>query len=100
MTKPTRFEWDPAKAESNLRKHGVSFETGFRVFADERRVDGVDLRLDYGEERRNVTGVVDDLSLTVTYTMRGEEIARIISVRPASTKERKRYGQDRQDQAR
>ena len=30
----TRFEWDPAKAESNLKKHRVSFETATRVFAD------------------------------------------------------------------
>ncbi len=29
-----RFEWDPAKAEANLRKHGVSFETAARVFSD------------------------------------------------------------------
>jgi uncharacterized protein (DUF4415 family) len=29
-----RFEWDRAKAASNLRKRGVSFETAVRVFAD------------------------------------------------------------------
>jgi uncharacterized DUF497 family protein len=29
-----RFEWDRAKAASTLRKHGVSFETAVRVFAD------------------------------------------------------------------
>ena len=32
MTK--RFEWDPEKATANLRKHGVSFETATRIFAD------------------------------------------------------------------
>jgi hypothetical protein len=31
-----RFEWDPAKAASNLRKHGVSFEDAQGVFYDER----------------------------------------------------------------
>ncbi|MDD2893921.1 MAG: BrnT family toxin, partial [Halothiobacillaceae bacterium] len=30
----TRFAWDPVKAESNLRKHRVNFETATRVFAD------------------------------------------------------------------
>ena len=30
----TRFEWDPAKAASNLRKHRVSFDTAIRAFAD------------------------------------------------------------------
>ncbi|WP_370451681.1 BrnT family toxin [Mesorhizobium sp.] len=29
-----RFEWDTEKARSNLRKHGVSFETAVRVFSD------------------------------------------------------------------
>jgi uncharacterized protein (DUF4415 family) len=32
----TRFEWDPAKAASNLRKHGVSFSAAVRVFADQK----------------------------------------------------------------
>jgi uncharacterized DUF497 family protein len=95
VRKPTRFEWDPAKAESNLRKHGVPFEAGARVFDDEHRVDLVDERFDYGEERRNATGLVEGVSVTVTYTMRGEETARIISAHPASRKERKHYGQDR-----
>lgn len=29
-----RFEWDPAKAADNVRKHRVSFETATRAFAD------------------------------------------------------------------
>lgn len=29
-----RFEWDPAKADANRRKHGISFETAVRAFAD------------------------------------------------------------------
>ncbi|WP_412033428.1 BrnT family toxin [Mesorhizobium sp. CO1-1-8] len=29
-----RFEWDAEKAKSNFRKHGVSFDTAVRVFAD------------------------------------------------------------------
>ena len=43
----TRFEWDPAKAAANLRKHGLSFETAtcvfadpFALFLDDRIVDG------------------------------------------------------------
>jgi len=31
-----RFEWDPEKAEANLKKHGVSFVEASTVFADER----------------------------------------------------------------
>jgi uncharacterized DUF497 family protein len=32
----TRFEWDPAKAVINLRKHAISFDIAVRVFADPR----------------------------------------------------------------
>ena len=28
------FEWDPAKARSNLAKHGIDFETASYVFGD------------------------------------------------------------------
>ena len=28
------FEWDPAKAERNLRKHGVTFDEASTVFGD------------------------------------------------------------------
>jgi uncharacterized DUF497 family protein len=45
------FEWDPAKAVSNLRKHGVPFEYVTRVFLDPQRRDRVDDRHHYGEER-------------------------------------------------
>jgi len=30
-----RFEWDPAKAEENIRSHGVSFEEAQTVFYDD-----------------------------------------------------------------
>jgi uncharacterized DUF497 family protein len=32
----TRFDWDPFKAASNVRKHGVAFETAVRAFVDPR----------------------------------------------------------------
>ena len=31
-----RFDWDPAKARENLRKHGISFEEAQTVFDDEQ----------------------------------------------------------------
>lgn len=50
----TGFEWDDAKAKSNLRKHGVSFEDAVAVFADPTAVtlDDPDHSQD---ERRFVT---------------------------------------------
>jgi len=43
------FEWDRAKAESNLRKHGVAFEAACGVFDDPFALDRIDTRMNYGE---------------------------------------------------
>ena len=47
-------------------------------------------RTDYGEKRYIGIGIVDDLVLTVIYTLRGET-CRIISARRAKRHERKTY---------
>lgn len=94
----TRFEWDPAKAESNLRKHHISFETATRIFADPFAVVKQD-RIENGECRWQTLGLVDGyLLLLVAHTIRddedGTEVIRIISARRAEPKERKRYEQN------
>jgi uncharacterized DUF497 family protein len=91
----TRFEWDPAKAKSNLRKHRVSFEVATRAFADPSAVVQQD-RIENGEYRWQTLGVVDGcLLLLVAHTVRddedGVEVIRIISARRADPKERRRY---------
>lgn len=99
METPHTFEWDEHKASLNQAKHGIPFDVAVYVFLDEERLDIEDTRYSYGEERRNVIGliegtligIVDGITITVTYTMR-EETARIISARPASKKERLLYG--------
>ena len=45
------FEWDDDKAETNLRKHGVSFDEACTVFADDYMLSYPDNRQDYGEQR-------------------------------------------------
>ncbi|MDD5469104.1 MAG: BrnT family toxin [Anaerolineales bacterium] len=94
----TRFEWDPVKAESNLRKHRVSFATATRAFADPFAVVEQD-RIENGEHRWQTLGCVDGrLLLLVAHTVRddedGTEVIRIISARRAEPKERKRYEQN------
>lgn len=37
-----QFEWDPEKAKSNLKKHGVSFEEAKSVFYDEYAIQFFD----------------------------------------------------------
>jgi putative transcriptional regulator len=44
------FEWDPAKAASNLTKHGIDFDEAIAVFDDPRVLSIADLR-SYGETR-------------------------------------------------
>ena len=90
------FEWDAAKAESNLRKHGVSFETAARIFADPLHVSEQD-RIEGGERRWRTIGMVDGAQLLLVAHLWCEhdkdEIVRIISARPATRAERKYYEQ-------
>lgn len=93
-----RFEWDSAKAESNLKKHRVSFEMASRSFFDPFAIVEQD-RIENGEHRWQTLGIVDGyLLLLVAHTVRddedGTEVIRIISARRAEPKERKRYEQN------
>ncbi len=98
----TRFEWDPAKAASNLRKHRVSFGAAMRVFTDPCALTEQD-RIEGGERRWQTLGMVEGhVLLLVAHTIDedkdedGEpiEIIRIISARRADRKERRRYEQE------
>ena len=84
-----QFEWDPAKAELNLRKHRIDFETAAKVFDDPFRSETDELD-DDDVIRFNVTGMVEGRLLVVTFTMR-DEVYRIISARLADRHERREY---------
>ncbi len=84
------FEWDEAKARSNLRRHRISFLQACRVFDDFFALIEQDLSEDYGEDRFLATGTVEGMILTVVYTERRERI-RIISARKASSDEQRKY---------
>ena len=83
------FEWDEAKARTNLRKHRVDFADAATIFEDQRAVTVTN---DHPDEERYVTIGVDVLGrvLVVAYTMRGGRI-RIISARRATRPERTEY---------
>jgi uncharacterized DUF497 family protein len=83
------FEWNPTKAEANLRKHGITFDFATAVFLDPDRIEQLDdARAD--EERWIATGKVEHLVLVVIFTLRGEDI-RIISARKGIRNEYIRY---------
>jgi uncharacterized protein len=86
------FEWDDIKNRSNIAKHGISFDFACRIF-DGAVLTRADDRNDYGELREVSIGIVDGLAiLAVAHTDR-QGITRIISARPATRKERQRYGE-------
>lgn len=84
------FEWDEVKAQSNLAKHGVSFEAARLVFDDVFALERLDLGGTPAEHRYVTTGMANAVLLTVVYTERGERI-RIISARKATTHEQQEY---------
>ena len=87
---PSVFEWDEAKRTRNIAKHGIDFVAAVHVFGDSRRIERIDRRRHYGEERRQMIGAVRRDVLFVAYTIRDGAI-RIISARRASKDERKAY---------
>lgn len=84
------FEWDQAKAKSNLEKHGVSFFTAAAIFRNER-LERVDDREDYGEVRWIALGRAGTEVYRVIYAWRNENRIRIISAQKANQDEREIY---------
>ena len=85
------FEWDPAKEQSNIRKHGVSFHEGGTVFGDPLSWTFPDPDHSVGEERFLTIGISSQgRTLVVSHTDRGIK-TRIISARPATPRERRDY---------
>ncbi len=86
-----RFEWDERKAESNLLKHGVSFEEGRSVFRDTLSVILPDEDHSIDERRWQALGMSDrQRILVVCFGERGRAI-RLTSARKATKREIKQY---------
>jgi uncharacterized DUF497 family protein len=83
------YEWDPAKARTNLRKHGIDFADVVAIFEDD---EALTLEDNDTDEERFVTIGLDALGriIVVVYAWR-KEIIRIISARKATPRERKQY---------
>ena len=86
-----RFEWESEKAATNLRKHGIAFETACEVFFDPflRMLDPENLD---GQIREAIIGLTMNWKLIyVVYTMRKGDVFRIISARSVTKYERRLY---------
>jgi hypothetical protein len=51
------FEWDVEKERTNLAKHGIDFEEACFAILDPHRLEAIDDRFDYGEERLQIVGL-------------------------------------------
>jgi uncharacterized DUF497 family protein len=84
------YEWDEAKREANLKKHGLDFYAAHLVYEDPRKVTS---QLKSKAETRLLDVALVDIKgaiLALVYTMRNGNV-RFISFRCASRKERRRY---------
>ena len=86
-----RIEWDPKKARSNLRKHGISFEEAATAVSDPMATTGPDPDHSVTEDRYITFGVSARGRLLVVAHTEEHETIRIISARLASKGERKLY---------
>ena len=88
------FEWDPRKAEINLRKHGVSSTEAGTVFGDDLTITVPDPDHSKDEDRYITIGWSSRRRLLmIAHTDRGERI-RIISARELTGSERKVYEEE------
>jgi len=89
-----QFEWDPAKAESNLKKHSVDFGEAATAFGDPLSLTIPDPEHSLGEERFILIGVSYRSRLVVVAHAEDGDVIRIISARSATAAERRAYEHD------
>ncbi len=86
-----KIESDPTKAVSNFKKHGVSFKEAETALYDEAALVQEDVD-SVGENRWVLVGLSNKTRLlTIVYTLRNDEIIRLISARKATKKEAEYY---------
>ncbi|HQU97558.1 MAG TPA: BrnT family toxin [Nitrosomonas sp.] len=88
-----KFEWDAAKAKSNKKKHGVSFEEARSVFYDEFAVQFFDEDNSESEDRFLMLGFSDEARFLIVCHCERDlgNIVRIISARKATKNETNYY---------
>jgi uncharacterized protein len=88
------YEWNAAKAKTNLQKHGLSFDEAATVFLDPLALTFPDPDHSGGEEREITIGYTAGHQVAfVSHCQRGNRI-RIISARKATRREQRQYEKD------
>jgi len=91
------FQFDPKKDEANRKKHGVSLDLARELDWNAMLISEDDVTQD-GEERWIGLARRENRLYTTIFTVRGEDTMRIISLRPATNAEIRRYEQQGQAQ--
>ena len=93
MIDEVRFSWDEKKAQSNLKKHGITFSEALSVFDDIHARLIPDPDHSHDEERFILLGLSQRFHiLTVVHCYKDEQnIIRIISARKSTKSEKKQY---------
>jgi uncharacterized DUF497 family protein len=85
------YEFDSAKDENNLDKHGLSL-ADVEGFEWETAVVREDTRKQYAEQRFEAAGFIGERLHVMIYCLRSNAI-RVISLRKANAREVKRYAE-------
>lgn len=85
-----KFEWDEEKNQINIQKHKISFEVAKFLFENPLATI-LDDRVDYNEKRYIGLGELESRLMVVVYTVRTQNIIRIISLRKANNREQTSY---------
>ena len=87
-----QFEWNPEKAELNLKKHEVDFSEAETVFGDPLAKIFDDEEHTFDEKREIIVGhSIQNRLLIVSFTERENDTVRIVSARITTPKERRDY---------
>ncbi|MBV6395280.1 MAG: hypothetical protein HFACDABA_00855 [Anaerolineales bacterium] len=83
-----KFSWDPRKADSNLRKHGVAFDEAITVFSDPLAFIFDDLEHSVDEHREIIIGYSTlRRILLVCFVESMDDTIRLVSARHATKQE-------------
>ena len=88
------FEWDPAKALANVRKHGVEFSDAVTALGDELSITIADPDAQVVERYVSIGTDAYGRLLVTVYAIRSD-VVRIISARKATRRERMTYEEHR-----
>lgn len=84
------YEWDEAKRQANIAKHGVDFTAATR-FEWQSAITIKDQRYAYSEERMQSFGFIGSRLYVLVWTPRRDDVCRVITLRKANQREVDRY---------